>query len=246
MTESPRRNPQQAEPTGLDDIAAAIAGFSAIADPLDAEIVASAIIGLLDQLVEEADALHSEEALLGGVVRAAEAIADSGALTFLTAVGAIDARPFGESAAAAASRLLAGGVPATPRLAELSTPPVVRECFFLSDQDDEPLAMAVGFTRSDAQHSFVVLTEPADHGAATEILLLPGDRLSDTVAEIRRSAQRDAITLTESVVPPAYLRYRLERALTMRDGDEPTTTSVEYRALEPLLRSRLRRLPTFR
>lgn len=238
------------------------AGFASIADPLDAEMAAASIVASLDQLLDEdLDRLLDEDLevtaaerrseICDDLVAELEALADVDAASLLSLIGTIDQRWFGRSATAATRRLAAHGVTPHPVAAEASSPVDVTDCYQLCNADGDTLALAAGFVRSGRRHSFVILSEPEMPGQAGSIVLLPDDRIDQTVAAICEGSRRDGMPLVESRIPAGEFSDLAELALDMRAEEDAERldpggggdADSEYAALARLLRTRLRSLP---
>lgn len=237
----------------LDEI---LGGLGALADPLDAEIVGSLLVGLGASLGD-----GSEHVLLDQFLPTLEASGDPRAARLLAALGALCDQPVADRAAAAVDRLRDRGVAAPAWAEQLSVPVTARDCVEILDADVGPLVLAARFERAGRTHAVLLLLDPEDCGEVAEVALLDGPQLPLALAELRRGARRDKVKLVETPLDPAEFRYRAETAIDVRedhDRDEDADLEDEedllaqvvgsedgpgFRALAALLRARLRALP---
>jgi len=227
-------------------------GLLDIDDPLEAEIVGSLFLAIIEVFGKE-----SEDAMIEYFLPTFEANADPSAAAMLAVLDAVGGPRIALAARTGVQRLRARGVTTPAWVTELSEPVTAHDCLALSDPDGDTLLLAARFERASSSHGIVVLVDPEDCSEAAEILLLPADELSEALGSVHRNARHDGITLTESTLDPAEFRWHAEIAMDVRDDhDRDDATAPEdlagelgdddgpgYRTLAALLRARLRALP---
>ncbi|WP_433656878.1 plasmid pRiA4b ORF-3 family protein [Nocardia sp. CA-128927] len=228
------------------------AGLADIHDPLDAEAVGSIFLASIELVSDD-----SEDAMVHHFLPALESVADSHAATMLATLGALGSPRISDAAMAGVQRLHSHGITSRPWIEELSAPVAASECTALQDPDGDLVVLGARLERSGTAHSVVVMLDPEHCGEAAEILLIAGEELSPVLADIRKTARKDGLTLTESTMDPAEFRWHTEIAMDARDEHDSESAPEElaydlaiddeagpgYRALAPLLRARLRALP---
>src|SRR5207245_11262396 len=134
---------------------------------------------------------------------------------------------------------------------ELGEPTRPMRLLSLDDADGDGFALVAEFSRAGREHTFVLINEPDDCGAAATIIM-SADDVTAIVKSIRKQAAEQGFPLTEVALDPAEFRWRAEAAMDARDlhdagggglGDLIDDDGPGYRAMAPLVRARLRTLP---
>jgi hypothetical protein len=175
-----------------------------------------------------------------------------------TAVGLIVAYAVLSDGAASEAAMLAfdraGAHVIPPAWAEeLPQRPTAGRLVSLDDREGDVWALAAEFSRGAETDGFLLVVEPDECGAAAEVVVTDSDEMPGLLAMVSASATEQGFPLKAVTLDPAEFRWRAEAALDARDvhdqGEalEPEDYMDEdgpgYRALAPVLRSRLRWIP---
>ena len=224
-------------------------------DPLDAELAGAAFVAIVT-----VTGIELVPAFVQVLIPQIEARSGSDALALLLGIGSVTAgvhEQVAGAASAAACRLVAAGVP-KPRWAdELGEPVQVEECVRLYDSREAMSVLVAAFRRAGRGHALMVVVDEQDCGAATDILFLDAEHLSEALDEIRAGGRADGLDLSTQALDPAELRWYVEEALQARavheeerDDAVPVTLDEEeappYPVLALLVRARLAALPRAR
>jgi len=231
---------------GAPELEAVVAGVTAeaaelfaVEDPFEAELFGAALMGT---------------AGLAGEAFTEELVPALVAAKSLTALLAIEAVGGPTATGGAAGPLLAAGVPAPAWLGSLSEPVTAGVCRRYADPAGEASMLQCTFDRSGRSHGFFIEVDHTDCGAAADLILFPGEMLTE-VSDMLLANGRDAgVRLVVEDLDPAEFRRQAERALDARavhdDEDDLGIEDVSdeedglgYHSLAALLRARLRVLP---
>ncbi|MET3808287.1 hypothetical protein ABIB25_005316 [Nakamurella sp. UYEF19] len=219
-------------------------------DPLEAEILGATVMSIGERAGE-----GFEDALVQSLVPGFETRANIESLALLLAIGSVADERAADAAETVASRLLRAGVARPGWAAELGEPLTVSNCWRLADSEGNASMLACSFRRAGRSHAFVISVDELDCGAAAEIVLLAGDRLSDALEAIRAEGSDEGLEIISEKLDALEFRWQVERALDSRavhddvltEDERPDLPSGEdgpgYPALAVLVRARMRGLP---
>lgn len=238
----------------VGDLTEGAAELLEIEDPLDAEVLGSALVSMRE-FTEGFD-----ESLIDELFPRLEAQPSTEAMAVLLIVAAVAEDRVRAAASAAAGRMASSGV-AKPRwAAEAEEPVAVGTCWHLGDPSGVLSILACTFERAGRSHGFVVTVDHVALGAA-QIALVEADGIVDTLEELCTESSADGLRLAMQQMDPADFHGRLENALAMRSaiGDDGATLSEflatenvaedeeedmpDYAAMVVLLRARMKVLP---
>jgi len=221
-------------------VTAEAAQLFAVEDPFEAELFGATLMGT---------------AGLAGDAFTDELVPALAAAKSLTALLAIEAVGGAAATGGAAKPLLAAGVPAPAWLGALSEPVRLEVSRRYDDPSAETSMLQCTFDRAGDSHGFFIQVDHTDGDAATDIILFPGEMLTE-VSDMLVANGRDAgVPLTVTELDPAEFRRQAERALDARavHDDEDDELGIDdvsdeedglgYHTLAALLRARLRTLP---
>ena len=184
------------------------------------------------------------------------AVAAQGTPESLAVLLALDAVHDDDTAAEAAARRVAQGVPAPAWAAELREPVRAGGCRRFVDSAGSNSMLLCWFERAGRSDGFVVHVDHTDCDAAADIVLFPAEILDEVVETIQADARRAGVEIAETEVDPAEFRWLVERALAARAVHDQETGGEEladefddedgrpgYHLLAVVLRARLRSLP---
>lgn len=217
-------------------------------EPLDAEVAAAMLVSVGTSLGDP-----FEQALVDRLIPEFEARATTGSLAMLLAIAAVAPGPRGQAASAAAGQLARACVPRPRWAAELDEPVTVTDCVRLYDTQGTASVLACAFGRGDRAHAFLVNVDELDCGAASDIMILPGDQLPEALDAVRAEGREAGFEIVTDALDAAEFRWHVEKALgarTVHDRQQfETGLPVEeddlpgYPALSVLLRARMDTLP---
>jgi hypothetical protein len=241
------------------EMTAGISELLTVDDPLDAELVGTAVLAMGPSGAE-----GFEEALVEGLIPALERQRSAEGLALLLALGSVSADRAAEAARVAAGRLTGSGVPAPAWAAELANPVTVTGCQRISDSAGLMSVLLATFQRGGRSHAFVTTVDSLDCGAAHTILLLDPAGLPKVQGVLEDHVRQQALlqadvhdwALVTSALSPAEFRTELESALDARAvhdsagqaplagaGEDDEDDGPDYATLAVLLRSHLSSLP---
>jgi hypothetical protein len=203
-----------------------------VADPVDAELWGSDLIGALASSAAGPASLAG--ALTGSLVPAAEAASTPGSLALLRVLAAVGSPAVRSAAGQAADRLSAHGV-AGPAWAATIGAPQVGECWHYADVGGRQESLTMTFAYGSDQHAVCVLI---DHGRGGKIRDAWVAKAAELRAETARAAGGDPLVVFEMLdAADAFRRLGLAvRAGECPDQPDQVDDVVAHRAL---LRARL-------
>jgi hypothetical protein len=224
-------------------------------DPLEAELVAAAFLAIVTVAGDELVSAFVQE-----FIPQVEARSDRDGLSLLLAIGSVASAvedQVAAAASAAATRLVAAGVPAPRWAGELTEPVQVDDCVLLHDTHETMSVLVVSFRRAGRGYAFMVTVDKQDCGAAADILLADAEHLPEALDDIRAGARAEGLDIKTQTVDPAEMRWYIEDALDARavhdeDAaagmatmlvDEDDVAAPPYPVLALLVRAMLAALP---
>lgn len=176
------------------------------ANPLEAELTGAEFLGMLSEMVPEEDL----PAMLAGLIGQAGEHGCREALAMLRALAVVAGGETGPLAAAAADRLVAGGLADQPWVRGLGSPQVGR-CFGYADEFGAQESIAVSFSYGRSAHALAVLIDHDLGGGVKDCF--PTDRPDRLRAGYRQAARWHGLELRdyEPWEAGAILRRALER-----------------------------------
>lgn len=235
----------------IDELTAELTEFE---EPLDAEVAAAMLVSVGASLGGA-----FEQMLLEGLVPEFESRATTGSLAMLLSIAAVAPGKGGQAASAAAGRLIRAGVAQPGWAAELAEPVTVSGCVRVYDTQGTAAMLACLFDRGDRAHAFLVSVDELDCGAASDILVFPGDQLPEALDTVRADGREAGFEVVTDPLDAAEFRWHVEKALDARavhdldqfDADLPVEEYEllgeddlpGYPGLAALLRARIVTLP---
>jgi len=206
--------------------------LNALADPVDAELWGSDLIGALASSAAGLSSLM--DTLTKSLVPAAEAAATPEALALLRVLAAVGSPALRTAAGQAAVRLSAQAVADPPWAAEIGAPQV-RDCWHYADVGGRQESLTMSFAYGDSQHAVSVLIDHGRGGRIRDTWVTKGSGLRD---DTEREADRDPRVVFE-MIDTATARLRLERAISAGECPEQPDQVDDVVAHRALLRARL-------
>jgi hypothetical protein len=200
--------------------------------PVDAELWGSDMIGALSADAGESDVMA---ALSTAVVPAAEESATPEALALLRVFGALGSPELRATAAEAAGRLAATGVPDQPWAATIGSP-TVGASWHYSDIGGRQESVTVTFGYGNAEHALSVLIDHGKGGQLKDIWVGDAAGLLDKTF---LAAASDPLVVFEPI-DAANARERLERAICAGESPEKPDQAADLVAHRALLNARMR------
>ena len=194
----------------LDDIAPLVT----CSDPLDAEMAGAALLSMAPEAGD-----GGRTAFVQGFIPEIEAASSDSGLALLLAISSVAAggeEQVAEAASAAAGRLVAAGVPEPRWARELATPPLVGDCIRIHDADETMSILAVSFQRGEYGHTFLIIVDERNCGAAADIVCLDAGQFSGALEDIYASAAADGVQITTQTLDPAEWCWYAESAMDSR------------------------------
>ncbi len=206
-------------------------------DPLDAELVASDLVGIWwDQRVSGEDV----EQLLGeGLIDYASKRADAQALALLRALQVLGTSRQRLKAATAAEELAASGVQ-EPVWAERIGQVSAGECWVFRDVYGDQESLFCTFAYPDRPHGISVLVDHNLGGIAKDVYCTL--EVDEVIEQSRQGAAQDPMTVFESL-PPQRARAILEDAFAATDVSVAPPVGEYFESIRALALSRIRALP---
>ncbi len=242
LLESSALSPAQAEEVSRQLFATALSGFEStlrLRDPLEAELVASALLGAARQLsghedvgsvIEEAfllPARGSSTPLALALLRALEAVADTAELR--------------ARISAYASELSARGV-ADPRWAAMLGQVEVGGCWQLADVFGDQASLLCTFHYGKRAHAFLALLD-FNHGGGWVKDLYPADDPDRVLKEFRKEAKRNVGLMELTAIGPGTARRLLEDGIQVADMTLNPDVTEEYLQTRAVALARCRTMP---
>jgi hypothetical protein len=107
--------------------------------------------------------------------------------------------------------------PSLPEWAkELVEPLTAVRCLRLEDRDGDVWALAAEFSRGDGRHAFVLLTEPDECCAASDLTVCGPHELPIWLESVKKTASDQRYLLKEIALDPAEFRAEAEAAIAER------------------------------
>ena len=200
--------------------------------PVDAELWGSDMIGALSAGAGESDVMA---ALTTAVVPAAEESATPEALALLRVLGALGAPELRATAAEAAGRLAATGVPDQPWAATIGSP-TVGASWHYSDIGGRQESVTMTFGYGNAEHALSVLIDHGKGGRLKDIWVGDAAGLLDKTF---LAASSDPLVVFEPI-DAADARERLEQAISAGESPEKPDQAADLVAHRALLNARMR------
>lgn len=204
-----------------------------IREPVDAELWGSDMIGALS-----ADAAAEPEvmgALAASVVPAAEESGTPEALALLRIFAALGSPELRTTAAEAAQRLAAAGVP-DANWADTLGSPTLGTCWHYGDIGGRQESVTATFGYGDAEHAMSVLIDHGKGGQLKDVWVGDADGLLDKTF---LAAESDPLVVFESI-GAADARERLERAISAGEAPEKPDQAADLTAHRAFLHARVR------
>lgn len=229
----------------IDDLAADAAEIRTADDPIEAELFGAGFLAAGEMAGD-----GFAEALTEGILPALTQMATPESLTMLLAIGAVhhDTR-----ITDAAQHLRQTGLPDPTWLDALTEPITCRLTRRYRDPTGESSMLLCAFERTGHTHGFLIHVDHTDCDAAADLILFPGEALDQVHNMIEADARQAGITLDTDDLPPAELRWHIERALNARavheredpepDDDPDPDDGPGYHTLAILLQARMNTLP---
>ncbi|MBF6171374.1 hypothetical protein [Nocardia blacklockiae] len=229
----------------IDDIAATIARFESVEEPVDGEYLAASLLAATYGTPEY------DEAFAQMFIGEAEKRSDAAALAFLRCVVALTDEPARTAAREAADRLAAAGIAEPAWTAELDEPVTAVEYLRWPVSDGQGSVLYGSFERAGRVDGVLLFVDDEDCGAANDLAPFLGEGL----AEARRlTDERESVP--GEPIPAAEFRWQVQAALDARAlheravlelGLDPAAPEdeddVPHEVTDVVLRARLRVLP---
>jgi len=209
-------------------------------DPIQAELWCSDVLGAVWSATDGDPA--AEETFVEAWIGAALGSVDDprAALTALTALstmaGSVAHR---RSAAAAADRLAASGVP-RPRWATAVDDLSAGECWHYGDVFGDQETILCAFGRGESEHAMLVLVDHTLGGIAKDAFFT--DAVAGSLADLQYELAATPVAFLEPIEPSAA-RRRLQRAFALTDARVEPRVNDELAPHRALALSRVRQLP---
>ena len=203
-----------------------------VREPIDAELWGSDIIGALTQSASDMPSVM--EALVTGLVPAAEKSGTAESLALLRIFGAVGDATLRIAATEAADRLSAKGIPA-PGWADVVGAPDPGECWHYGDTGGRQESVTMTFSYSGAAHALSVLLDHGHGGKIKDIWVADATGL---LAKTRETAASDSLILFEPL-EVAQARFTLERAMSAGECPQEPDQEADVTAHRALLAARL-------
>ncbi|HTX29439.1 MAG TPA: hypothetical protein VME19_20725 [Streptosporangiaceae bacterium] len=213
-------------------LAEAAHALGQVADPVDAELWGSDLIGALAS--SAAGPASLADALTGSLVPAAEAAGTPGSLALLRVLAAVGPPAVRSAAGQAAERLSARGVADPPWAGPLGAPQV-GDCWHYADVGGRQESLTMTFAYGSRPHAICVLV---DHGRGGKIKDAWVAKAADLRAETAKAAGGDPLVVFEMIGAADAFR-RLELAVTAGECPEHPDQVDDVVAHRALLRARL-------
>ncbi len=224
-------------------------------EALEAELVGASFLAAVTVADDELAPAFVQE-----FIPQVEARADAGGLALLLAIGSVASGvedQVAAAASAAATRLLAAGVPKPRWAGELAEPVQVGDCVRLHDTQEKMSVLVVSLRRAGRGYAFMVTVDEQDCGAAADILIADAGHLPEALDDIRAGGRAEGLDIKTQAVDPAEMRWYIEEALDARAAhdehgvadmasvlfDEDDAEAPPYPVLALLVRARLAALP---
>jgi hypothetical protein len=203
-----------------------------LADPVDAELWGSDLIGALASSAAGLSSLM--DTLTKSLVPAAEAAATPEALALLRVLAAVGSPALRTAAGQAAVRLSAQDVADPPWAAEIGAPQV-RDCWHYADVGGRQESLTMTFAYGEAEHAVSVLIDHGRGGKIRDTWVVKGSGLR---ADTERAAKSNLLVVFE-VLGIADARLRLAAAVAAGECPEQPDQVDDVVAHRALLRARL-------
>ncbi len=209
--------------------------LSHVRRPVDAELWGSDMIGALSGAKPgEADVMQE---LASSLVPAAELKATPEALALLRVLGAIGSPELKATAAEAAERLIAQGVP-DPDWAVVIGSPAIGQCWHYSDVGGRQESLTVSFGYGDAEHALSVLIDHGKGGKIKDAWVGDAEGLLD---KTWLAAENDPLIVFEHI-EPGDAGARLATAVAAGECPSKPDEADDLTAHRALLHARARYL----
>jgi len=208
-----------------------------LADPVDAELWGSDLIGALASSAAGLSSLM--DTLTKSLVPAAEAAATPEALALLRVLAAVGSPALRTAAGQAAVRLSAQDVADPPWAAEIGVPQV-RDCWHYADVGGRQESLTMTFAYGDAEHAVSVLVDHGRGGKIRDTWVTKGPGLR---ADTEHAARGNPLVVFE-VISATDARFRLAQAIAAGEAPEQPDQVDDVVAHRALLRARLDLLST--
>jgi hypothetical protein len=224
-------------PVGLEETFAGVLAEAAsvlgqLADPVDAELWGSDLIGALSS--SAAGPAELDRSMSGSLVPAAEAARTPGSLALLLVLAAVGSPVLRPAAGQAAARVRAGGV-AEPSWAAGLGSPRAGDCWHYADVGGRQESLTMTFAYGDRQHAVCVLIDHSRGGRIKDVWVT---RTAGLREQTERAAQADPLVVFE-MIDAADAARRLERAISAGECAEQPDQVDDVVAHRALLRARL-------
>ena len=207
-------------------------------DPIQAELWCSDVLGAVWAATDGDPA--AEETFVDAWIAAAAADEQPAALAALTVLstmaGSVADR---RSAAAAAERMAASGVP-RPRWATAVDDLSAGECWHYGDVFGDQETILCAFRRGEAEHAMLVLVDHTLGGIAKDAFFT--DAVAGSLADLQYELAATPVAFLEPI-EPATARRRLQRAFAITDARVEPRVNDELAPHRALALARLRQLP---
>jgi hypothetical protein len=238
--DEPRADPDVAglfAPVPIEQTVAGVLGEAAdvlpqVADPVDAELWGSDLIGALAS--SAAGPASLADSLTGSLVPAAEAASTPESLALLRVFAVVGSPVVRAAAGQAAARLSAHGVADPPWAGTLGFPRV-GDCWHYADVGGRQESLTMTFAYGQRQHALCVLI---DHGRGGKIRDAWVAKAAGLRAETAGAAGSDPLVVFEMLDPADAFR-RLQRAVSAGECPEQPDQVDDVVAHRALLRARL-------
>jgi hypothetical protein len=203
-----------------------------LADPVDAELWGSDLIGALASSAAGLSSLM--DTLTKSLVPAAEAAATPEALALLRVLAAVGSPALRTAAGQAAVRLSAQDVADPPWAAEIGAPQV-RDCWHYADVGGRQESLTMTFAYGEAEHAVSVLIDHGRGGKIRDTWVTKGPGLR---ADTEHAARGNPLVVFE-VISATDARFRLAQAIAAGEAPEQPDQVDDVVAHRALLRARL-------
>lgn len=229
----------------IDDIAATIARFETVDDPVDGEYLAASLLAATYGTPEY------DEAFAQMFIGEAEKQSDAGALAFLRCVAALTSEPSRTAAREAADRLVAAGIDAPEWTAELDEPVTGVEYLRWPVADGQGSVLYGSFERAGRLDGVLLFVDDEDCGAANDLAPFLGEGLAEArrLTDERESAPGEPIPAEEfrwqaqAALDARALHERAILELGLDPEESEEEDDVPHEVTDVVLRARLRVLP---
>jgi hypothetical protein len=208
-------------------------GLAAIKSPLEAELWASEMLGILS--LSGMDPTLVEDLCAEAIVPMAEEAASPTALAMLAAIGAVGGRQLTAAAGVARQRLAAKGV-AQPPWASLVGMPEVRRCWSYRDAFGCQESIYLTFAYGRALHALCVLVDHDLGGGVKDSWV--SAKVTTLRRRVHQAAEEDPLGIYEDL-DPLEAALRLERAIASPECPQWPDQVEDLSYHRALLRSRV-------